>query len=176
MKSNDAGEVVPVQRGKDVSAGIMDVPVEALDSIEEDSITAGGEWQVPEEYEGSIGTTMFDMPNSKDGTVTVLLQQSNIDLLSLQALVRIKSKGDSRVYLGAVVEGPFAEPDGLRAWFIRGPRRPSPRPARFPSARSNGCSPGCSRPGWSRSTGRPTPRRSRRASIGSPSTSCTICR
>lgn len=115
MESNYAGEVVPVQSGNDTNGGVMDVPAEALDAIEEDSNLAGGAWRAPENYEGSIATSMFDMPNSKDGTVTILLQQSNIDSLSNQALVRIESKGDSRTYLGAVVEGPFAEPDGLRA-------------------------------------------------------------
>lgn len=113
VETNQADEIVPVQ--PDGDGGVMDVPQEAFDALEEDSQSAGGAWQAPEGFEGSIATTMFDMPNSKDGTVTILLQQSNIDSLSNQALVRIESKGDDRVYLGAVVEGPFAEPDGLRA-------------------------------------------------------------
>ncbi|MBI1884772.1 MAG: ATP-binding protein [Chloroflexi bacterium] len=58
---------------------------------------------------------MFDTPASADGTVTVLLPKENIGALPSQSLVRIKSVGDGRSYLGAVVKGPFAEPDGLRA-------------------------------------------------------------
>lgn len=53
-------------------------------------------------------------------TVTVLLPAENLGLTASQSLVRIKSRskskgGDGRQYIGAVIEGPFAEPDGLRA-------------------------------------------------------------
>lgn len=58
---------------------------------------------------------MFDLPSSKDGTVSVLMPAANINVLPSQALVRIESLPDKRTYLGAIVEGPFAEPDGLRA-------------------------------------------------------------
>ena len=98
-----------------VEENIMDIPQEALQAIDEDSIDAGGAYIPPPGYEGSVGRTMFDMPTSKDGTLTVLLPPENIDVFPSQALVRIKSLADSRVYLGAVAEGPFAEPDGLRA-------------------------------------------------------------
>jgi hypothetical protein len=57
---------------------------------------------------------MFDSASSEDGTVTAILPMGMIDSHTSQALVRIASK-DGRVYLGAVVAGPFAEPDGLRA-------------------------------------------------------------
>ncbi len=48
------------------------------------------------------------------------LAGENIGKLPSQSLVRIKSRskdrgGDGRQYIGAVVQGPFAEPDGLRA-------------------------------------------------------------
>jgi hypothetical protein len=58
---------------------------------------------------------MFDTPASDDGTVTVLLPRENLEALPRQALVRVRSVTDGRSYLGAVVKGPFAEPDGLRA-------------------------------------------------------------
>lgn len=69
---------------------------------------------------GAAGRTMFDAPGSRDNTVTVLLPADAIGRVPAQALVRIFSRsaetgGDGRQYLGAVVEGPFAEPDGLRA-------------------------------------------------------------
>lgn len=97
------------------SGGIQEVPNDTFLALDQDSKTAGGEWEMPEEFVGSIATTMFDSPTSKDGSVTALLPQENIDEMSSQALVRINSRGDGRVYLGAVIEGPFAEPDGLRA-------------------------------------------------------------
>ncbi len=97
------------------SNSILATPTEAFKALEEDSATAGGPFFVPEEYAGSVGRTMFDTPSSKDGTITVLMPDVNIDKLPNQALVRIKSFKDGRTYLGAVVAGPFAEPDGLRA-------------------------------------------------------------
>lgn len=94
---------------------VMNTPKQAFQAIEEDSERAGGPWSPPAGYEGSIGSTMFDMPSSKDGTVTVLLPKENIDDMPSQAIIRVESLSDRRTYLGAVVEGPFAEPDGLRA-------------------------------------------------------------
>ncbi|HEY0005884.1 MAG TPA: ATP-binding protein [Pyrinomonadaceae bacterium] len=88
--------------------------------LEEEIDLAGGEWQEEEEFIGAIGRTMYDTPTSKDNTVTVLLPAEQIGKAASQSLVRIKSRavekgGDGRQYLGAVVQGPFAEPDGLRA-------------------------------------------------------------
>jgi DNA helicase HerA-like ATPase len=94
---------------------VLATPEEAFQSLDAASEQAGGTWTVPAGYEGSIGRTMFDTPVSKDGTITVLLPQEHLDQLPNQALVRIESRADERTYLGAVVEGPFAEPDGLRA-------------------------------------------------------------
>ncbi len=94
---------------------VLDTPDEAFKAIEDDSAKGGGESTDPAAADGSIGRTMFDTPSSKDGTVTVLLPKGNIDALPSQALVRIESRLDNRIYLGAVAEGPFAEPDGLRA-------------------------------------------------------------
>lgn len=94
---------------------VASTPEEAFRAIDADSARAGGQWSPPKGYEGSIGSTMFDAPTSKDGTVTVLLPSENIDKLPSQALVRIEGPVDGRIYLGAVVAGPFAEPDGLRA-------------------------------------------------------------
>jgi uncharacterized protein len=91
-----------------------------MDRLEEEIDLAGGEFQDDEVFAGAIGRTMYDTPTSKDNTVTVLLPPDNLGKVPAQSLVRIKSRpidkgGDGRQYLGAVVEGPFAEPDGLRA-------------------------------------------------------------
>jgi uncharacterized protein len=64
---------------------------------------------------GVVGRTMFDSGQSEDGSVTVLLPKDEIVKVPTQALVRIRSEQDQRSYLGIVVAGPFAEPDGLRA-------------------------------------------------------------
>lgn len=101
-------------------APVQSVPAEALTNLEEEIAAAGGEWQEGPEFEGAVGRTMYDTPTSKDNTVTVLLPADKIAQVPSQSLVRIKSRpkdkgGDGRQYLGAVVEGPFAEPDGLRA-------------------------------------------------------------
>ena len=102
------------------SKAIRSMPADFSATLEEEIGAAGGEWEESEEFKGAVGRTMFDMPSSKDNTVTVLLPADRIAKLPSQSLVRIKSRarangGDGRQYLGAVVQGPFAEPDGLRA-------------------------------------------------------------
>src|SRR6266699_2649088 len=69
----------------------MPLPQEVFEQIDQDSIQAGGAWSEPPEYRDAMGRTMFDLPSSEDNTIT-----------------------DNRTYLGIVVKGPFAEPDGLR--------------------------------------------------------------
>lgn len=88
--------------------------------LSEEIDMAGGDFKESPEFIGAIGRTMYDTPTSKDNTITVLLPSDNIVKVPAQSLVRIKSRpiekgGDGRQYLGAVVQGPFAEPDGLRA-------------------------------------------------------------
>lgn len=89
-------------------------PSDVFHSIEADAEAAGGEWKEPAAYEGSVGRTMFDTPSSEDNSITVLLPRESMDLVPAQSLVRIKSVQDGRDYLGVVIKGPFAEPDGIR--------------------------------------------------------------
>jgi len=106
----------PAATMKDDEDAVAQVPKEAFEALEGDAANAGlTPLEQSEENDGRIGATMFDLPNSEDGTVTVLLPKENVDQLPSQALVRIESKLDNRTYLGAVAKGPFAEPDGLRA-------------------------------------------------------------
>lgn len=106
----------PAVTTKKQEDAVAEAPKEAFAAIEDDAAEAGlTPSEQSEENDGRIGATMFDLPNSEDGTVTVLLPKENVDLLPSQALVRIESKLDDRTYLGAVARGPFAEPDGLRA-------------------------------------------------------------
>lgn len=111
--TNGIGE--PKQNGDIDPETIREFPAEALAALEEDSIRVGGSWEEPEEYAGSVGRTMFDSPRSEDGSVTVLLPREHVQRLPSQSLVRIQSVPDGREYLGVVVSGPFAEPDGIRA-------------------------------------------------------------
>ena len=115
MQSGNGSDMYTQDGDGHVEENVMDVPPEAFQAIDGDSVEAGGAYTPPTGYEGSVGRTMFDTPTSKDGTLTVLLPPDNIDVLPSQALVRIDSLADNRIYLGAVAEGPFAEPDGLRA-------------------------------------------------------------
>jgi len=112
-KQND----IPNGDGKEAIRPLPDNFIEALtDEME----AVGPEFKEGEEFQGAVGRTMFDTPASQDNTVTVLLPTEQIGKVPAQSLVRIKSRskedgGDGRQYLGAVVQGPFAEPDGLRA-------------------------------------------------------------
>lgn len=100
----------PTDGAADAPDNVRAIPVNALDDLADlDS------WQEPEEFRGSVGRTMFDAPGSKDNTITVLLPTDNVQQVPAQSMLRIRSHPDGRTYLGIVVAGPFAEPDGLRA-------------------------------------------------------------
>ncbi|HZP83172.1 MAG TPA: ATP-binding protein [Chthonomonadaceae bacterium] len=90
------------------------LPPEALVAIRETG-AAHGVYVSPAGREGHVGITMFDTPTSEDDTILVLMHRDNIGKLPSQAAVRIVSEQDGRTYLGVVVRGPFALPDGLRA-------------------------------------------------------------
>lgn len=88
-------------------------PTQFWQSLHADIETAGGELRPTELFVDAVGATMFDLPNSEDGSLTVLLPKEHLHLAPSQSLLRISS-GDGRRYLGIVTHGPFAEPDGLR--------------------------------------------------------------
>jgi hypothetical protein len=94
--------------------GIARPPEDLLQQVQADVNQAGGELVPDLDREGAIGATMFDLPGSEDGSVTVLLPREHAQQAPSQSLVRIKSR-DGRKYLGIVTAGPFAEPDTLRA-------------------------------------------------------------
>lgn len=94
---------------------VLSLPPEVLRSLEQEVAERGGPWEGSPEDEGCIGWTMFDTPQAKDGVIVALLPGAWVGQVPSRALVRIRSRGDGRQYLGIVQEGPFAEPDGLRA-------------------------------------------------------------
>jgi uncharacterized protein len=96
-----------------VEEGLTDLPNDFAQRLGQNVKAAGGELETDLDSEGAIGSTMFDLPNSEDDSVTVLLPQDHIERAPSQCLVRIKSR-DGRKYLGTVAAGPFAEPDNLR--------------------------------------------------------------
>jgi uncharacterized protein len=75
----------------------------------------GGPFKLPKEYEGSFGRTLYDLPSSEDGAVTVVMPKEETESVTSQALVRILSYPDNRKYVGFVSQGPFHDPDGIRA-------------------------------------------------------------
>jgi hypothetical protein len=89
---------------------VSEIPREALADLE-----VGAVWEPDPAELDAVGRTMFDVPGSKDNTVTVLLPKDQLGAVPNQSLLRIWSREDDRTYLGIVTAGPFAEPDGLRA-------------------------------------------------------------
>lgn len=88
--------------------------------IDEEILRNGGEWSLDPNCEGAHGTTMFDLPNSEDNLLSVLISKDNIKSIGAHSIVEIRSRskdngGDGKVYRGIVVAGPFHDPDGVRA-------------------------------------------------------------
>ncbi|MES1224406.1 MAG: helicase HerA-like domain-containing protein, partial [Bacteroidota bacterium] len=88
--------------------------------IDNEVLRNGGEWALDPNCEGAHGTTMFDLPNSEDNLLSVLISKDNIKSIGAHSIVEIRSRskengGDGKVYRGIVVAGPFHDPDGIRA-------------------------------------------------------------
>jgi DNA helicase HerA-like ATPase len=88
-------------------------------AITDEIISNGGEWEDDANCVGAIGMTMFDLPNSEDNLITVLIPKNHIRDIGAHSIVEIRSRttkneGDGRIYRGIVVAGPFHEPDGIR--------------------------------------------------------------
>src|SRR5262245_5845093 len=99
----------------DFDAVVRSVPSEALIALDQDAERAGGPLAESEQNASAVRYTMCDLANSDYHSITVLLPREQIEKAPSQAIVRIESRSDGRTYLGVVVKGPFAEPDGLRA-------------------------------------------------------------
>lgn len=95
------------------------VAAETLANLTATAEEVGGAYTPLPGTEDAVAFTHFDTPASEDNAVTILLTKENMDRLPSQTLVRINSlKEDGvldRTYIGTVIAGPFAEPDGLRA-------------------------------------------------------------
>src|SRR5437870_4028381 len=67
------------------------------------------------EPDDSDGRTLFDTTGSSDDSVLVVFGENRLERWRSQALARIESKEDNRVYVGQVAKGPYAAPNGLPA-------------------------------------------------------------
>lgn len=105
----------PVEDAEPIDRVIATLPADTVDRIIADGDAIGGPWSEPETHHGAVGRTMFDSPSSVDHAITVLLPREHLARVPSQSILRIESVEDGRTYLGIVVKGPFAEPDGLRA-------------------------------------------------------------
>jgi uncharacterized protein len=88
-----------------------------LFALDDEIARNGGEWDDDPNCRDAIGMTMFDLPNSEDNLLTILLPKKNIRRIGAHSIVEIRSRskeGDGRIYRGIVVAGPFHEPDGIR--------------------------------------------------------------
>jgi uncharacterized protein len=94
------------------------VPADTLTSVTAVAEEVGGAYKPRPGTEGAVAYTHFDTSSSEDHAITILLTKEHMNRLPSQTLVRIDSLNDDntldRKYLGAVIAGPFAEPDGFR--------------------------------------------------------------
>jgi uncharacterized protein len=97
---------------------VRPVSADTLASLTPVAEEVGGAYKPRPGTEGAVAYTHFDTPASEDNAITILLTKEHMNQLPSQTLVRIKSLNDDntldRTYLGTVVAGPFAEPDGFR--------------------------------------------------------------
>jgi DNA helicase HerA-like ATPase len=98
---------------------VRPVPAHTLANFTAVAEEVGGAYKPRPGTEGAVAYTHFDTPASEDNAITILLTKEHMDQLPSQTLVRIKSFKDNneldRAYLGTVIAGPFAEPDGFRS-------------------------------------------------------------
>jgi hypothetical protein len=97
---------------------VRPVPADTLENFTVVAEEVGGAYKPRPGTEGAVAYTHFDTSSSEDNAITILLTKDHMNQLPSQTLVRINSLKDDntldRTYLGTVVAGPFAEPDGFR--------------------------------------------------------------
>ncbi len=101
-----------VSDGKTTELFVQDIPVAVTDDLRNSAEGDGQEW---EEDDAADGRTLFDTPQSQDGSVIVVFRQDRFTDWRTQSLAHIESESDGRTYLAQVISGPFAEPNGLPA-------------------------------------------------------------
>jgi uncharacterized protein len=98
--------------GKAANVVVKDIPASVLDDLR---ITPGTNGQALDlGNEDADGRTLFDTPQSEDGSLLVVFRQERFDAWKTQSLAHIESM-DGKTYLAQVIRGPFAQPNGLPA-------------------------------------------------------------
>jgi hypothetical protein len=87
---------------------------ELPDSVDAELAAAAWEGGAPWQPDDGDGRTLFDTPQSKDGTILAVFPQERFPKWHSQALAHILS-ADDRTYLAQVTQGPYAAPNGLPA-------------------------------------------------------------
>jgi hypothetical protein len=101
--------------GKTAALVVKDIPESVTDDLRRSADQDGPDWDIEDHADGR---TLFDTPNSEDGSIVVVFRQDRFNNWRTQSLAHIESdedKGKKRKYLAQVVSGPFAEPNGLPA-------------------------------------------------------------
>ena len=116
--TDEMAELIGINGSKG-ERSVRRMPDDFSEQMEEEFEQVGGAWETDEDVDGAVGRTMFDTSNSRDDQIVVVVPKSKMPLVPSRSLVRIESLpsdrgGDGRTYIGAVVEGMFTEPDGLR--------------------------------------------------------------
>ena len=87
---------------------------ELPEEVEQELASAATFANAPWEPDQGDGRTLFDTPQSEDGTVLAVFPQEKFERWRSQALAHVHSE-DGRTYLAQVVRGPYAAPIGLSA-------------------------------------------------------------
>jgi len=90
---------VPQQNIDPIVAAAQIITAPAIDfatRLDADIAASGGELQPQSSLDGAIGATMFDLPSSEDGSLTVLLPREGLQRAPSQALLRIISRDGRR--------------------------------------------------------------------------------
>jgi len=91
---------------------VNDIPASVTDDLRKSADKEGSDWDIED---GADGRTLFDTPQSEDGSILVVFRQDRFNDWRTQSLAYIESEVDGKKYLAQVVSGPFAEPNGLPA-------------------------------------------------------------
>jgi hypothetical protein len=104
-----------VTRAKAAELVVNDIPESVTDDLRRSADQMGPDWDIEDDADGR---TLFDTPQSEDGSIVVVFRQDRFNDWRTQSLAHIESDEDGhkkRTYLAQVVSGPFAEPNGLPA-------------------------------------------------------------
>src|SRR4051812_21606468 len=83
---------------EEAAANVQRAPISAS-PVSANGLTVGEPWEPDPAEVDAVGRTMFDVPGSKDNTVTVLLPKDKLTVVPSQSLLRIWSRADDKTYL-----------------------------------------------------------------------------